>query len=90
MNTTAIDPGRLGRALNLKARRTAPGCFEITGGAESHQVKLTLGWCDCRDHGRNGTTCKHILAARIADGDPVVVTAAVERVRELEGARRAA
>jgi hypothetical protein len=83
---TSIDPARLDRALHLKARRTAPGCYRITGGAGPHTVKLGTGWCDCPDHHRRqGEACKHILAARIADGDPVVRVAAEERVREICG-----
>jgi SWIM zinc finger len=76
---TPVDRKRLGRAVHLQAQPLAPGVYRVTGGAEPHRVDVTdraHPHCNCRDHAERNVPCKHILAALIVAGDPVVVSAA--------------
>jgi helicase len=67
--TSAIDPYRLRRALELKVRSQG-GLFHVSGGLEPHRV--TSGRhglaCDCLDF-EQGKVCKHILAVRLREKD---------------------
>jgi hypothetical protein len=97
-----IDLGRLERALALQAFPVGGRRFEVTGGEETHFVDLTPGAaspCDCPDLAWRGGPregpCKHLLRARLAEGDPDVllaVAALVAGMREyalaLEGELR--
>ena len=87
-----IDLGRLERALSLRAFPLGDRRFVVTGGDESHHVDLDPNAavpCDCGDlawHGRpQEGPCKHVLRARLAEGDARVllaVAALVEGMRE--------
>lgn len=99
-----IELGRLERALSLRAIPLGGRQFEVTGGEETHFVDLAPGAaspCDCPDHAWRGgprkEPCKHLLRARLAEGDPEVllaVAALVAGMREyalaLEGVLRPA
>jgi helicase len=66
-----IDPYRLRRALELKLRPVGDA-FEVTGGLEPHRVTRDARGhprCDCMDFAK-GHACKHVLALRLAGGDP--------------------
>ena len=65
-----VDPYRLRRALDLQLRPLDEGMYHVWGGLEPHRVWLQGStWdCDCRD-AKEGQTCKHILAVRLARGD---------------------
>jgi helicase len=68
------DPYRLRRALALTVARHGDR-FEVTGGLEPHRATLTPApRCDCADFAR-GNTCKHLLAIRLAVGEPALRTA---------------
>jgi hypothetical protein len=97
-----IDLGRLERALPLQAFPVGRRRFEVTGGEETHFVDLSTDAaspCDCPDLAWRGERregpCKHLLRARLAEGDPDVllaVAALVAGMREyalaLEGELR--
>lgn len=97
-----IDLGRLERALELQAFPVGRRRFEVTGGEEAHFVDLapdSASPCDCPDLAWRGESregpCKHLLRARLAEGDPDVllaVAALVAGMREyalaLEGELR--
>lgn len=77
-----IELGRLERALTLRAFPLGRRRFEVTGGDESHFVDLApdaASPCDCPDLAWRGGPregpCKHVLRARLAEGDPEVVRA---------------
>lgn len=77
-----IDLGRLERALALRAFPLGRRRFEVTGGDETHFVDLApdaASPCDCPDLAWRGGPregpCKHLLRARLAEGDPVVLLA---------------
>jgi hypothetical protein len=77
-----IDLGRLERALALTAFPVGARRFEVTGGEETHFVDLAPGAaspCDCPDLAWRGGAregpCKHLLRARLAEGDPDVLLA---------------
>lgn len=96
--TDGIELGRLERALELHAAPMERRRFEITGGAEPHYVDLDPDAgspCDCADFawrgGVPGLACKHLLRARLAEGDAEVIRATAvllaatrEYVRSLE------
>ena len=87
-----IDLGRLERALALRAFPVGPRRFEVTGGDESHFVDLApdaASPCDCPDLAWRGRPregpCKHVLRARLAEGDAetlLAVAALVGGMRE--------
>ena len=55
-----------------------PGRYRVTGGASPHEVRFTKTQrvCDCPDHTMNGNAnCKHVLAVRLASGDPKAIRA---------------
>lgn len=81
--TDGIELGRLERALELHAAPMDRRRFKITGGAEPHYVDLdpeASSPCDCADFawrgGVPGMACKHLLRARLAEGDAQVIRAA--------------
>ena len=95
-----IDLGRLERALALQAYPLGARRFEVTGGDESHYVDLdphAAVPCDCPDMAWRGGPregpCKHVLRARLAEGDARVllaVAALVAGMREYaQGLERA-
>jgi len=60
---SGVEPYRLRRALDLKARRQGDDGFAVSGGLEPHRV-VRRGddlSCDCADFSK-GQTCKHVLA----------------------------
>lgn len=82
--TDTIEPRRLERALDLLGgvERIAPGEYrvwrakrvgrELVRSARNVNLHLDLP-CDCEDNDYRGRTtrgnCKHVLAARMAEGD---------------------
>ena len=67
---------RLARAVFLTCERTGFGLYRVSGGAESHAVKLGENpRCDCTDYAVRGGPCKHLLRARLARGDSKVIAA---------------
>ncbi len=78
-NTSAVDPYRLRRALELKVDHLSAEVVRISGGTEPHSVSViedavrTRGYfCDCADFAKGHSQCKHVLRTRLAlhdDGD---------------------
>lgn len=68
---STIDPYRFGRSLELRVENTDQSRYQVTGGAEPHEVYSQNGTysCDCKDHAA-GNLCKHTLAVRLLDKDP--------------------
>lgn len=60
---------RVARALHLDAQRLDARRWRVTGGAGEHVVDVVRGRCDCPDCLLRGRICKHILRARMAQGD---------------------
>ena len=88
-----VDPARIERALELRARRVGHGRYLVTGGSEPHWVDLytrQLPRCDCGDHIWRERVCKHILAVLLREGDEVVIDAVACLVAELRAALAAA
>ena len=75
MMATDANLMRLTRSPYLTAHRVGPGLYQVTGGAQSHQVEQHEdGWsCDCEDHQFGGRACKHILSVRLSLGDRGVI-----------------
>jgi uncharacterized Zn finger protein len=81
-----VDPSRLERGVSLSAVEVQPGRYLVTGGREEHWVDLVSvanPRCDCGDHLWRDRVCKHILAALLCEGEPRVIHAVGELVREL-------
>ena len=71
---SAIELGRLRRALFLDAQRVGTGRrYIVDGGASTHCVDLDAyegQQCDCPDYlWRENMLCKHVLLARLLEGD---------------------
>jgi hypothetical protein len=78
-----IELGRLERALSLSAQPIGRRRFLVTGGAERHYVDLdapSAAQCDCDDRVQVGP-CKHILRARLHEGDESVLGAVATLVQ---------
>ncbi len=74
-----VDAGRLMRATALTVTRAGHDWI-VAGGADEHRI--ASGACDCADAAnRPGLPCKHLLAIRLTQGDPVL-TGLLERARE--------
>jgi hypothetical protein len=72
--------------VTLSAVRTGRGRYRVTGGAEEHWVDLLTPnqpRCDCGDHLWRERVCKHILAALLREGDPEIISAVGDLVRDL-------
>lgn len=69
---SGVDPYRFRRALSLQVEAAGP-VFRVSGGLDPHVVEIDQGAlrCDCADHSK-GNLCKHILAVRLHQGDPVL------------------
>ncbi|MEZ5325778.1 MAG: helicase-related protein [Verrucomicrobiales bacterium] len=71
----AVDPYRFRRALELTVESAGRNVWHVSGGLEPHIVSQTDQQsdqqliCNCADHAK-GHTCKHILAVRLAKGEP--------------------
>ncbi len=64
-----VEPGRLRKALWLRAEPEPDGVWRVNG----HVV--TAERCDCRDHAVRGAAilCKHRLAVRLAALGPEIL-----------------
>ena len=78
-DATAIEPGRLRRAVFLDVVRLGPGRrYLVSGGARSHVLELDTDdgrLCDCEDHLWRNLVCKHILACQLREGDVETIAA---------------
>jgi helicase len=71
-----VDPYRLRRALELSVISVSRQKWTVSGGLEPHQIEEGDAGllCDCLDH-KKGNLCKHALAVRIQQQDPLVASA---------------
>ena len=87
----AIESGRLERSLSLAGEPVGDGRYLVVGGTEPHWVDLRSPMyprCDCGDYLWRDTICKHILAARLREGDPGVIRAVALLVNQLRAMNR--
>ena len=71
-NDTALEMGRVERGVQLECESLGNGRFKVTGGASTHWVDLIAPdhpRCDCGDYLWRDKVCKHIIAARLREGD---------------------
>jgi hypothetical protein len=81
---TAVDPGRLARAIHLDVEPTGAGIWSVTGGRTAHVV--TRAGCDCVDgEVHPEQICKHRLAVVLARLSAEIR----EALRELVPSKRA-
>jgi hypothetical protein len=81
----SVDPARdetsirtLARAIEMHAERTDVGVYRVWGGRDPHWVNLydtNQDRCDCAHHLLGMKVCKHIMAALLREGMPLVVKA---------------
>lgn len=83
-----IDRDRLSRALLLGTARIGPGQYRVFNPVDPlkapHYVDLASSdtpRCDCGDHEYRDMLCKHIIAALLADNNPVAAEALAEYMR---------
>lgn len=84
-----VDLDRLERSVMLRAEPVGMGRYRIYGGTHDHWVDLyTVNHprCDCGDHLWRERVCKHILAALLREGNPLVVSALGDMLRRLKAA----
>lgn len=63
---------RVARGALLSVRRLAPGVYEVAGGEQAHEVRLTqIGEdCDCADRAYRQVRCAHLWAVSLRRGEP--------------------
>jgi hypothetical protein len=86
-NETEIEMGRVERGVQLECEPIGDGRYRVTGGNSVHWVDLISHdhpRCDCGDYLWRETICKHIIAARLREGDEQVLTQVGALVRFLK------
>jgi hypothetical protein len=71
-----IDFDRVERGVQLHAEMIEPGRYKVSGGDITHWVDLIAPdhpRCDCGDYLWRDAVCKHIIAARMREGDEQVL-----------------
>jgi hypothetical protein len=84
-----VDLDRLERSLLLRGEPVGSGRYRVSGGVHDHWVDLyTINHprCDCGDHLWRERICKHILAALLREGNPLVVSALGDMLHRLKAA----
>jgi hypothetical protein len=88
MNTEdlTIDMRRVERGVQLHCELLGNGRYCVTGGDSVHWVDLISRdhpRCDCGDYLWRDVICKHIIAARLREGDEQVLSQVGALVRSL-------
>jgi hypothetical protein len=86
-----LEGGRLERGVQLDAEMVSDGRYRVTGGDTVHWVDLVSPdnpRCDCGDHLWRDAICKHIIAARLREGDERVLFQIGQLVRALKQSNR--
>ena len=86
-----LEEGRLERGVQLDAEMVGDGRYRVTGGDTIHWVDLIsrdYPRCDCGDYLWRDVICKHIIAAKLREGDERVLFQVGELVRALRQANR--
>jgi hypothetical protein len=84
-----IEMRRVERGVQLACEPAGDGRYRVTGGNTTHWVDLISRdhpRCDCGDYLWRDAICKHIIAARLREGDEQVlfhVGALVRSLRKL-------
>jgi hypothetical protein len=82
-----IEMGRVERGVQLVCEPVGDGRFRVTGGDATHWVDLVSRdhpRCDCGDYLWRDAICKHIIAARLREGDEQVLFHVGALVRALK------
>lgn len=82
-----IDDGRLERGVQLECVAVGDGRYRVIGGDTEHWVDLISHdhpRCDCGDYLWRDVICKHIIAARLREGDEKVLSQIGALVRTLK------
>jgi hypothetical protein len=64
--------GRVERGVQLECEAAGDARYRVTGGSSVHWVDLVAPdhpRCDCGDYLWRDAVCKHIIAARLREGD---------------------
>jgi hypothetical protein len=84
---TEIELGRVERGVQLVCEAIGDRRYRVTGGDSTHWVDLVSPdhpRCDCGDYLWREATCKHIIAARLREGDETVLFKVGVLVRSLK------
>lgn len=87
ISDTEIEMGRLERGVQLECELRDDGQYIVTGGDTAHWVDLVSRdhpRCDCGDYLWRDVICKHIIAARLREGDEEVLFRVGALVRSLK------
>jgi hypothetical protein len=86
-NDIGIELGRVERGVQLVCEAIGDRKYRVTGGDYTHWVDLVSPdhpRCDCGDHLWREVVCKHIIAARLREGDEAVLYQVGALVRSLK------
>jgi hypothetical protein len=86
-NDIGIELGRVERGVQLECEPVGDRRYRVTGGNSTHWVDLVSPdhpRCDCGDYLWREVTCKHIIAARLREGDEAVLFKVGALVRSLK------
>jgi hypothetical protein len=86
-NETEIEMGRVERGVQLECEPVGDGRYKVIGGNTVHWVDLISRdhpRCDCGDYLWRDVICKHIIAARLREGDEEVLVQVGALVRSLK------
>ena len=86
-NDIEIEHGRLERGVHLVCEHIGDRRYRVTGGDSTHWVDLVSPdhpRCDCGDYLWREVICKHIIAARLREGDEAVLYQVGALVRSLK------
>ena len=89
-NDIGIELGRVERGVQLVCEAIGDRKYRVTGGDYTHWVDLVSPdhpRCDCGDHLWREVVCKHIIAARLREGDEAVLYQVGALVRSLKQKR---
>lgn len=93
-NESEIEMGRVERGVQLDCEPMGDSRYLVTGGDTTHWVDLVSPdhpRCDCGDYLWRDMICKHIIAARLREGDQQILShvgALVRTLRERAGQQR--
>jgi hypothetical protein len=82
-----MEMGRVERGVQLECEAMGDGRYRVTGGNSTHWVDLLSPdhpRCDCGDYLWRESICKHIIAARLREGDERVLFQVGALVRSLK------
>jgi len=86
-DNTEMEMSRVERGVQLEAEPAGRGLYRVSGGDTEHWVDLISRdhpRCDCGDYLWRDVICKHIIAARLREGDEEVLFQVGALVRSLK------